>query len=392
MTRLLDFEDLKVMPPKRSVSENGSSSEMSSENVTERVTIQDVAKAAGVSNSSVSNYMNDRLHRLGPETRNRIADTIARLGFKPNQAARQLKTGKTRGIALVVPSIVNPFNGQLVFAIEQAAVRAGYGVHLCNTMRDANVEKRFLENLVGIGVADLITVAPLNTRRGYYAAQSDLSVVAVDASRTDLRLPRVDTINLDHEAAIALAVEHLFELGHTRISYVTDPLITHSRVARLSGFRKAMVSHGLEMDLIVILDKDHGARDIADAEMVDVGRHAAAEVLKLQPRPSAVIAFNDMIALGLMASFRQAGLSVPGDISLVGIDDVWVSQLSYPGLTSVRQPIEAMGAAAVDRIINPSGAPIGPGSDTLFAPELIVRGTTGRPPRSSGRVRKPPKE
>lgn len=390
MTPLLDFEDLKVMPPKRSVSENGPSSEMSGDSVAERVTIQDVAKAAGVSNSSVSNYMNDRLHRLGPETRNRIADTIARLGFKPNQAARQLKTGKTRGIALVVPSIVNPFNGQLVFAIEQAAVKAGYGVHLCNTMRDAKVEKGFLENLVGIGVSDLITIAPLNTRRGYYGGQNDLSVVAIDASRSDLRLPKVDTINLDHEAAIALAVEHLYDLGHRRIAYVSDPLITYSRVMRLSGFKRAMQEHDLSADLIVLLDQDHGARDIADAEMVDVGRSAAPEVLKLDVRPTAVIAFNDMIALGLMASFRQSGLSVPGDISIIGIDDVWVSQLSYPGLTSVRQPIEAMGAAAVERITNPSAVLVGAGTDTIFLPELIIRQTCGKPPKPPGRVRKPP--
>ncbi|MBY3304690.1 LacI family transcriptional regulator [Rhizobium laguerreae] len=390
MPPIWDVEETMLMPPKRSLPANGGSTEPPVNAVSERVTIQDVAKAAGVSNSSVSNYMNGRLHRLGPETRTRIADAISGLGFRPNQAARQLKTGKTHGIALVVPSIVNPFNGQLVFAIEQAAVRAGYGVHLCNTMRDAKVEKGFLENLVGIGVTYLITIAPLNTRRGYYAGQNDLSVVAIDAIRSDLRLPKVDTINLDHESAIALAVEHLFALGHRRIAYVTDPLITYSRVMRLSGFRKAMEEHDLSADLIVLLDEAHGARDIADAEMVDVGRNAAPEVLKLEVRPTAVIAFNDMIALGLMASFRQAGMSVPGDISIVGIDDVWVSQLSYPGLTTVRQPIEAMGAAAVERITNPSAVLAGAGTDTLFLPELIIRQSCGKPPRPSGRVGKPP--
>lgn len=345
----------------------------------ERVTIQDVAKAAGVSNTSVSNYMNGRLERLGPKTRARIAEAVVKLGFRPNQAARQLKTGKTKGIALVVPSIVNPFNGQLVFAIEQAAVKAGFAVHLCNTMREDAVERRFLDNLVGIGVSDLITVAPLITRKGFYNAQSELSVVAVDADRSDLRLPRLDTINFNHEAAIELAVEHLYDLGHRRIAYVTDSIITYSRRKRLAGFKTAMICRGLESDLVVELDADHGARDIADAEMLEVGRDAAPEVLALARRPTAVIAFNDMIALGLLASFRQAGLSIPGDLSLVGIDDVWVSQLSYPALTTIRQPIEAMGVAAVDRIVNPLAAADGGGSDTLFLPELIVRETCGKP-------------
>ena len=373
----MDDKHMETTRPKRS--ERRSQGTTSVDVAADRATIQDVAKAAGVSNTSVSNYMNGRLERLGPETRARIADAVGRLGFKPNQAARQLKTGKTKGIALVVPSIVNPFNGQLVFAIEQAAVKAGYAVHLCNTMRDNAVEKRFLENLVGLGVSDLITIAPLSTRKGFYGPQSDFSVVAIDADRLDLRLPRLDTINFNHEVAIYLAVDHLYELGHRRIAYVTDPMITYSRRKRLAGFKAAMANRGLQSDLLVELDADHGARDIADAEMLEVGRSAAPEVLKLRPRPTAVVAFNDMIALGLLASFRQAGLSVPGDLSLVGIDDVWVSQLSYPALTTVRQPIEAMGVAAVDRIVNPLAGAVGGGSDTLFLPELTVRETCGEP-------------
>ena len=375
----MDDEHMETTRPKRSERRSSAQGTASVDVAADRATIQDVAKAAGVSNTSVSNYMNGRLEKLGLDTRARIAEAVERLGFKPNQAARQLKTGKTKGIALVVPSIVNPFNGQLVFAIEQAAVKAGYAVHLCNTMRDNAVEKRFLENLVGLGVSDLITIAPLSARKGFYGPQSDFSVVAIDADRSDLRLPRLDTINFNHEVAIDLAVEHLYDLGHRRIAYVTDPMITYSRRKRLAGFKAAMESRGLQSDLLVELDADHGARDIADAEMLEVGRSAAPEVLKLHPRPTAVVAFNDMIALGLLARFRQAGLSVPGDLSLVGIDDVWVSQLSYPALTTVRQPIEAMGVAAVDRIVNPLAGAVGGGSDTLFLPELTVRETCGEP-------------
>lgn len=369
-----EIEDVTFMPARRRSGDD----ETSSTSPTERVTIQDVARAAGVSNSSVSNYMNGNLHRLGVDARNRISDAIASLNFHPNQAARQLKTGKTRGIALVVPSIVNPFNGHLVFSIEQAAVKAGYGVHLCNTMRNTKLEKDFLDNLVGIGVTSLITIAPSNSRNGFYSMRPELSVVAVDANRADLKLAKVDTVNMDHEAAVALAAEHLYNLGHRQIAYVTDPLITHSRAMRLSGFRKAMKEYGLSDKGVVLLERGGDVPDIADAEMVDVGRQAAAEVLAQTPRPTAVIAFNDMIALGLLASFRATGVSVPKDISLVGVDDVWVSQLSSPALTTVRQPIEAMARVAVDRIIAPTSE-TGPGSDTLFLPELIVRETCAEP-------------
>jgi DNA-binding LacI/PurR family transcriptional regulator len=361
--------DLNVMPPKRGSPADGA----------DRVTIQDVAKAAGISVSSVSNYMNNRFHRLGTETRTRIATAIAELDFRPNQAARQLKTGKARVIALVVPSIVNPFNGQMVFSIEQAAVKAGYRVHLCNTMRDPKLEKEFLDNLAAVGVADLITIAPLNTRRGYYSAWSDLSIVAVDANRLDLKLARLDTVNLDHEAAIGMAVEHLFALGHRRIAYVTDPLITHSRVMRLSGFKKAMKDRELDDSQAVVLERHQSALDIADAQMVEVGRDAASDVAALSPRPTAIIAFNDMIALGLLATFRSAGIAVPKDMSIIGVDDAWISQLSFPALTTIRQPIEAMAAAAVESVLKPSAAPTSAGSDTIFLPELVIRDTCAKP-------------
>lgn len=349
-----------------------------------RATIQDVAKAADVSVSSVSNYMNDRLNRLGLDAQIRIAGAIAELEFRPNQAARQLKTGKTKAIALVVPSIVNPFNGQLVFAIEQIAMKQGYTVHLCNTMRDPKVEQHFLDNLMTVAITNLITIAPINSRRGYYSAWSDLSIVAIDANRHDLKLPRLDTINLDHETAIRLAVEHLFELGHRRIAYVSDPVITHSRVMRLSGFKQAMSDLDLDESLVVVLDAHQSALDIADARMVEVGHDAASEILALSPRPTAIVAFNDMIALGLLASFRSSGVLVPRDFSIVGIDDTWISQLSFPGLTTIRQPIEAMASAAVEHIIKPSAISASAGSDSILLPELVCRDTSAEPPPLDG--------
>ncbi len=344
-----------------------------------RVRIQDVALAACVSVSSVSNYLNDRHHKLGPETRGKIAQAIASLGFRPNQAAQQLKTGRRKVIAVLAPSIVNPFNGGLVLAIEQAAFRSGYAVHLCNTLRDARLEKRFLDNLDGSGVTDLITVAPLLTRRGPYpAGRDELFIVAVDASRADMGLPRVNTINVDHEAAIALAIEHLYELGHRRIVYVTDPIITFSRAMRLSGFRKATQRHDLGDESVITVERDP---DIADINMVEVGRHATPQIIALSPRPTAIMAFNDMIALGLLTGLRAAGFSVPKDFSLVGIDDIWAGHVSSPALTSIRQPLEAMAVAAVDCIVNAVKSQVGAGSDTVFQPALIVRETTAKPPR-----------
>ncbi len=342
-----------------------------------RARIQDVAQAAGVSTSSVSNFLNDRHQKLGIETRRRIEGAIKDLDFKPNQAAQQLKTGRTNVVALLVPSVINPFIAGLVFAIEQAAFRSALGVHICNTRRNADIERRFLDTLKGNGIADLITVGPLlKSRMPHGVGEEGRSVVAIDASRADMGLPCVDTVNLDHEAAIAMAIGHLHGLGHRRIAYVTDPVITFSRAMRLLGFQKAMRQLGLDGEAVITVDREP---DIADINMVEVGRFAATCVVALEPRPTALIAFNDMIALGLQTGLRAASLSVPNDLSIIGIDDIWAGQLSSPALTSVRQPIEAMADAAMERILSPRKPRIGAGSDITFQPELIIRQTTAVP-------------
>jgi len=342
-----------------------------------RVTIKDVAMTAGVSRSSVSNYMNKNFERLGEEARLRIQQAIAQLNFRPNRVARQLKTGLTDAIALIVPSVVNPYCGELVLAIEQEASRSGYGVHMCNTMRSPAIETSFLDRLADIGLRRLITVSPMNSTCGlYYAERQDVSIVAIDASRDDFNLPGLRTVNLDHRASMEMAVGHLRELGHERIAYVTDSLITHSRVDRMKGFESAVEQYGISASDIVMVENREQVVDIADLHMVDAGRRAAVDVAALPSRPTAVVAFNDMIAHGLMAGFRAAGIAVPTDISLIGVDDIWMNGAISPGLTSIRHPIAEMAKATIGHL-SPSG---GGAIDQVLLPSLVVRQTTMQPP------------
>lgn len=350
-----------------------------------RVTIQDVARAAGVSGSSVSNYMNRHFERLGEEARLRIKEAIAELNFRPNRVARQLKTGRTDAIALIVPSVVNPYSGELVLAIEQEASRAGYGVHMCNTMRSSAIETDFLDRLADIGVRRLITISPMNSTCGfYYAAREDVSIVAIDASRDDFNLPSLRTVNLDHRAAMDMAVGHLRDLGHDSIAYVTDSLITHSRVDRMRGFELAVERYRIRASDIVMVENRERVVDIADLHMVDAGRRAAAEVASLSSRPTAVVAFNDMIAHGLMAGFRAAGIAVPSDISLIGVDDIWMNEAASPGLTSIRHPVAEMAKATIGHLSPSKDDP----PDKVLLPSLVVRQTTretGSPSTKSDR-------
>ncbi len=341
-----------------------------------RVTIQDVARAAGVSGSSISNYMNKRFERLGGETRLRIEEAIAQLNFRPNRVARQLKTGRSDAIALIVPSVVNPYSGELVLAIEQEASRAGYGVHMCNTMRSPAIETDFLDRLADIGVRRIISVSPMNSTCGlYYGAREDVSIVAIDASRDDFNLPGLRTVNLDHRAAMDMAVAHLRDLGHERIAYVTDSLITHSRVDRMKGFSLAVERYNIRASEIVMVENRERVVDIADLHMVDAGRRAAADVTALASRPTAVVAFNDMIAHGLMAGFRAVGISVPSDISLIGVDDIWMNEAASPGLTSIRHPIAEMAKATIRHLSPSADDP----ADYVLLPSLVTRQTTRAP-------------
>lgn len=340
-----------------------------------RITIREVAIAAGVSRSSVSNYLNDRLGQLSASTRERIAATIAALDYRPNRLAQQLKSGKVPVIGLLVPTVVNPHFAELALAIEMTAAKFGYRVLICNTMRDSAREEEFADELVGYGVRRLITVSPLNARKRLTAlARVDLSIVGIDAARSDFKFPAVDTVNVDNQAAVGLAVDYLVACGHRNIGYATDQLVTFSRVQRLAGFRAALGRHGLSDSNTIVLD-EHETPGIADTAMVEVGRRAARHILDLNPQPTAIVALSDMVALGLLSAFRENGVAVPGMISVIGIDDIPVAGLISPALTTVRQPVAAIAEAAVEKTVARAAGLERPGSDTVFQPELFVRET-----------------
>lgn len=341
--------------------------------------ILDVARRANVSVSTVSNYLNRRLDRMAPATQARVKRAISELEFSPSRVARQLKTGQSDIIGLVVPSVANPFFGQLAMAIQTAAQARGYQTLLYNTRRDADSELAIARELAAFGVRGLVTgSAPLNEQHASALADCGLAVVAFDARARNLQDARVDVVSLDNAVAMALAVGHLVELGHRRIVYVTAPTQTASRTGRLAGFRQAVALHDLEAQAriheILVAGEGHG-----DDMIAELGRSAAGTIAALSPRPTAVVAMNDVLAIGLSAGFREAGLSIPDALSLVGIDDLFLASLSNPPLTSVRQPLAQMAEAAVESIVaRLEGRSPGP-RNFIFAPELVVRQSTAGP-------------
>ena|GEM_PF-104314 len=348
----------------------------------EQVTIREVARLARVSVSTVSNVLNARPHRMRPATRRRVDRAIARLRYRPSRAARQLRTGHARTIALVVPSVANPYWGTLAVHLETAAMRHGYQVVLCNTERDRRRERAYVAGLWQDGIRDIILGSSLPSLEHIadFMARG-LNVIAFGLPPGADGAQPAASITVDNHRGAVLATQHLLDLGHRRITFLSDlPQVT-SRVERLRGYRDAMSRAGLPAEAVLVRARGSAAGG-SDAGGADGGRSAARRMLSRRPRPTAILAGNDLCALGALAAAHELGLSVPADLSVVGFDDIALARVVTPPLTTVRQPAQTIARLAVARLVAPSGQ----GGVTLVVrPRLVVRSSTARVTASSTR-------
>lgn len=339
--------------------------------------IQDVARLAGVSTTSVSNFLNNRMGQMRPDTQRKIQQAIEQLGYRPNNAARQLKTGVASMVGLLVPSLANQFFGSLACAVETAAARHQCHVMTFSTFRDPERERAVMADLLAYGAQGIITGSALNDTGHLVGMTARCPVVAFDIKRSDDSHERITTISVDNVAATTLAVEHLVALGHRAIALVTPPPYTLNRQDRVRGFEQAVAAAGISGELVIADATDAPADLHGDTRLFELGRSAATLLLAARSKPTAAIAINDMMAIGIGIGLKQLGKRLPQDFSLIGIDDIFFSAANDPPLTTLRQPIQAMADAAVQRILAPGAASVG---GELFAPELIVRASTAAPP------------
>ncbi len=341
-------------------------------NKTTAATIEDVARQAGVSISTVSNVLNGRETRMRPETLLRVQQAIAELSFKPNQSARRLKTGHTPMVGLLVPSIANPFFGALARWVEGAAIQRGYGVVLCNTQRSAEREQEYAQAFMAQGVQGVILGSSLQAQEHLTPLiQRGLAVVSFDRTAQHADLP-MDYVSLDNHRAGMMAAAHLLALGHRHIAYVSAPLRSLNRNARLNGARAACSSGGARIDVHI----GDVAAGQADMEMAELGREAALALHGQGCAATGYVAMNDMLAIGLMAGLRQCGLRVPEGVSVIGIDDLFLGQYVSPALSTVRQPMQEMATAAVERVLARMKNIGEPAHELVFVPQLVVREST----------------
>jgi LacI family repressor for deo operon, udp, cdd, tsx, nupC, and nupG len=317
-----------------------------------RPRMEDIARLAGVSVSTVSRALAGS-PKVTPETRARIEAAVRATGYVVNQVAQGLRLQRSRQLLVLLPTIANPFFAEVVQGVEEAAQAAGHGVLVGSTEGDAEREAALARQLLTGGVDGLILLTGRVPPALDLAAYRD-QVVAVSETIEGAGLP---VIGIDNEAAAAAAMAHLRGLGHARIAHIGGPPGNVLTAQRLRGWRRGLPA-GEAMEPV-----------FGDFTMAS-GEAAMQRLLARGPRPSAVFCANDEMAIGAMKAAREAGLLVPGDISIVGFDDISFAAFTDPPLTTIHQPRRAFGRAAVAVLL------AGAAPETLGF-ELVVRGSAG---------------
>ncbi|MDQ0314987.1 LacI family DNA-binding transcriptional regulator [Amorphus orientalis] len=300
-----------------------------------RVTILDVAAAAGVSKSTVSRILDDRLPRSDSETARRVRKVASELGYIRDVSAASLRRGRTMTIGVIVPRLTDTVMAMLYESIARACGRTGQFAVVATTNDNPDAGREAADTLLSRGVDGLI-LSTTRTDDDFPSELDQRGVNYVLTLRTDGRSPT--SIGDDHLGGY-LATRHLLDLGHRRIGLIAGPPYASSAVSRVDGYRQAMTEAGLDIDPDWIVGSTFG---------IDSGGEAANHLMGLTQRPTAIFAVNDNTAIGALSAMSRMGLSVPDDISLVGYNDIpLVSRLPTP-LTSVRVPFDQIATSALE--------------------------------------------
>ncbi len=326
-----------------------------------KVTSIDVAKRAGVSQATVSLVFSGKASgRVSERTAEAVRQAARELGYRPNVAARALRSGAARVIGLLVPDSVHPFFGFVLRGAQRAAWDAGYAVALIDAGRGAAWEEGSAEAL-SHGPVDGFLIFGLDPP----PAARDVPVVLVERAE-----PKMYSVRLDAEAGISAAIEHLAKLGHTRIGHLTGDYEQQTFDRRRSAWRKHMQAMGQDPDKLP---------SIPTMLRVEAAIDAARELFEHPAKVTAVVCDDDIAAAGLYVAAREDGIRIPEDLSVVGFDDLEISRVLDPPLTTVRVDGEALGAAAIEILLARLEGRRAK-RETILPVELVERASTAPPP------------
>ena len=332
-------------------------------------TIKDVAALAGVSFTTVSHVINNT-RPVNAETRKRVEEAIRATRYVPSAVARSLKHRTTRTIGVLVPTATNPYFAELARGIEDVCAAAGYSVILCNSDDDPRKQRDYLRVLMEKRVDGIIvSSAGPDTALVEALGESALPIVMVDRPTEGIQ---ADQVQVDHEEGAYMATKHLLDLGHRRIACISGPSALSVTAERLAGFHRALREAGVP----------EATARIAEGDFTSPGGYRAARQLLTEGEmPTAIFAGNDMIGFGVLRAAAERNINVPGELSVIGFDDIELSRYVYPALTTVGQSIRELGDSAAALLLSRIGAPSrGAVEQRIVAPRIVLRESTGPRP------------
>ncbi len=330
-------------------------------NLVQPITIYDVAHEAGVSDATVSRVFNNK-PGVKEATRNKVLSAAQKLGYVVNIQARSLAGGKSNVIGLLIPGLDNGYVIEIVRGVDQELARSGCELMVYTTHRSGNNNANYLRYVANGLTEGILLVVPLLSTEFLTALENiGYPYVLIDAVNMLGHSPSVNATNWQ---GAYKATEYLIELGHRRIGFITGIRELSSAKDRYDGFITALKDYQIPIEDRLIVTGDFGQES---------GYVATRQLLALDAPPTAIFASNDMMAFGVMDAVREAGLSIPHDMSVIGFDDIPQAVNTYPKLTTVHQPLEEMGRVGVKLLLEHIENPDTPPKNIVLATQLVIR-------------------
>jgi DNA-binding LacI/PurR family transcriptional regulator len=343
------------------------------------VTIRDVAKESGFSSTTVSIVLNNAplARYIPPVTKKRIERAAEKLGYRPNEFARSLRSKRSHTVGVMVFDMTDPYCTLVLRGIENTLYQASYLPILTDVHNERSRFERYLEMLLDRRVEGLVVLANWLFLDINLLADLEKSSIPTALIDCELKGDSMSSVIVDNELGGYVALEHLHSLGHRKIAFIRGPKTLADSAPRWRGIRNCAKACGLELDARLIVDLPDSRDPLSSFE---AGKKLTEALIKQKHPFTALLAFDDMTAFGAIRALSEAGLRVPEQCSVTGFDDVAASALCTPALTTVRQPMEAMGAGAVDIVLEGIKSVLEKreviAHHRKLAPELVVREST----------------
>lgn len=339
-----------------------------------RAGIKAVAAQAGVSPTTVSRVLGNTGYPVSDALRQRVLQAAKDLDYTPNLLGRMLKNNQSRELGIIIPTIVNPFYTQIVLGMETEARRQGFGVMLCNTLRDEELENSHLKSLFEKCIMGVALASVATDHESLRALQRmGLRVVVIDQEITEVEA--CGKVRFDYLRAGMLAAERLIATGHRRTAYLSSPLVRRSRTELLQGFAMGHALQGRTLPREYILIDHRESESVDGVYELECARRLTERLLSMDTPPDGLYVTNDMIAIGVMAALSERGIRVPEDVSMIGTDNIAFSAMVSPGLTTIEQPSFEMGRLACRMLTDMLGEEERDPLSVTLEPSLVERGS-----------------